>query len=118
MEGDCLWVSPASPDRFRKGDVVAFDSGGKVIAHRIVGRRAGDLITQGDANQGRDRHCLMPGHVIGRVVARERSGMRSPVRGGMRGCLQGGLLRGLNRALRRIVAFLDGPYKPQSDTDL
>ncbi|MBN2106015.1 MAG: S26 family signal peptidase [Deltaproteobacteria bacterium] len=110
-DGDCLLVLPVSFDDLQTGDVVAFDSGGRSIAHRIVGRQAGGYITQGDANPKRDRHCITPGQLIGRVVERERGGRRSPVRVGMQGCLQGALLRLANQVFRRIVLALTMPYR-------
>jgi hypothetical protein len=109
--GDFLCVSPASFDELQKGDVVAFDSGGKVIAHRIVGREAGGFVTQADASLRRDRHCLTPERLIGRVIERERAGRRSPVMAGTRGCLQGATLRAANQVFRLIFRAQAFPYR-------
>lgn len=110
-KGDSLFVSATDFEFLKKGDVVAFDCGGKVIAHRIVGREADGFITQGDANAMRDRGRLTPGQLIGRVVARERSGRRSPVRGGMQGRFRGAFVRLANRIFRLGVKALDMPYR-------
>ena len=93
-EGDCLWVTPIPAEKLQVGDVVAFHSGGSVLAHRIVGRREMAFLTQGDGNWRRDSAALDPGRLIGRVTARERRGNCRNVAGGARG--------------RRRAAFLHG----------
>ena len=110
-DGDCLWVAAIAFAALQRGDVVAFNSGGKMIVHRIVGRRAGGFITQGDASQRRDRECLAPECLIGRVAERERAGKRSPVMGGIRGRLQGGILRTIYKARRLAAMALAAPYR-------
>jgi hypothetical protein len=110
-DGDCLWVSTVPFACLQQGDVVAFGSGGKTIAHRIVGREAGGFITQGDACPRRDWDYLTPERLIGRVIERERTGKRSAVTGGRRGRGQGAILRAANRVLRLIVLAMDTPYR-------
>lgn len=109
--GDYLLVAPVVFGSLRRGDVAAFDSGGRSISHRIVGRAAAGFITQGDANQYRDKACLGPEHLIGRVMALERQGKRLPVRGGMPGRLQGAILRFINQGRRFIFFLLAFPYR-------
>jgi len=110
-DGDFLWICAVPCACLQPGDVVAFDSGGKTIAHRIVERKSGGFVTQGDASLRRDSHCLTPERLIGRVIERERAGQRSPVMGGTRGCLQGAILRLANHAFRFIVLALGIPYR-------
>ena len=84
-EGDCLWVSRVPFDSLQAGDVVAFHSGDKVVAHRIVERADGGFWTRGDGNWGRDSAPLTSERLIGKVVERERRGVRTVVAGGERG---------------------------------
>lgn len=84
-EGDCLWVCAVSPDELQPGDVVAFRSGGHVMAHRIAGRAGDRFLTQGDGNWRRDSTPLDPVDLIGRVEDREQAGVRSALAGGARG---------------------------------
>ena len=81
-DGDCLRVRPVRFEVLRPGDVVAFRSGGQVVAHRIVGRRGGDFLTRGDGALAPDSAALAPGALIGQVVGRERRGVETSVAGG------------------------------------
>ena len=106
VEGDCLWVSSVPFDSLQAGDVVASDSGGKVVAHRIIGREGAGFITQGDGNWCRDSTLLTADRLVGRVMERERKGMRKPVAGGARGRLRGAVLRAICRLRLRLNHWL------------
>ena len=84
-EGDGVRIEAVSCESLRRGDVVAYRSAGQVVVHRIVGRRNGAWITQGDGNWRRDAAPLAPERFIGWVTARERAGKTTPVAGGSAG---------------------------------
>ena len=109
QDGDCLWVSPAVFDSLQPGDVVAFRSGGHVLAHRIAKRDGSRFLTQGDGNWRRDCTPVGPADLIGRVEERERSGVRSAVVGGARGRRRAGLLHAI-AFLRWIFLVLLAPF--------
>ena len=79
-DGDTVVVSPLSAGRPGFGDVVAFThpATGKLVVHRVVGRRGPDCLAKGDSNSGTDgwvpRKCL-----LGRVTAAERQGRPAPL---------------------------------------
>lgn len=109
-EGDCLWVSSVPFDSLQAGDVVAFDSGGKVVAHRIVEKSGTAFTTQGDGNWRRDSVPLTADRLVGRVMERERHGVRKPVTSGARGRLRGAILRAICRLRRRWDHWLWAPF--------
>ena len=110
-EGDRLWISPVSFDGLQPGDVVAFHSGGKVMAHRVV-RRCGDgLQTQGDGNWRPDAALLKPDQLIGMVIERERRGVRTPVKGGVGGRRRATLLHGFSWFRWVILTLLAPGYR-------
>ena len=75
--GDGLWVFPVVLDSLQVGDIVAFRSGGHVMAHRIAGKDGGRFLTQGDGNWRRDSAPLEPADLIGKVEERSRAGVRA-----------------------------------------
>lgn len=99
-EGDRLWLRAVPAETLRRGDVVAYRSGGQVMAHRIVGRQGAAFRVQGDGHWRPDAAALDPENIIGRVEARERNGLRSPVAGGGRGARRAAVLH--------AAAFLRG----------
>ena len=108
QDGDCLWVSPVSFAALQVGDVVAFQSSGKAVAHRIA-KRAGDgFLTRGDGNLHRDAAPLTRALLIGKVVERERGGVRAAVAGGPAGRRRARLCHGACR-LRILLLF---PWAP------
>ena len=109
-EGDCLWVSSVPFDSLQAGDVVAFESGGQVVAHRIIGREGNGFITQGDGNWRRDSMPLTADRLVGRVMERERKGIRKPVTGGAPGRRRGAVLRAICRLRRRLDHWLLAPF--------
>ena len=110
-QGDCLWSSPVTFDSLQIGDVVAFDSGGKIVAHRIVGREGTGWVSQGDGNWSRDSALLTAGCIIGKVVERERKGIRRSVAGGAKGRRKAVLVRALCRSRLRLESWLAKPYR-------
>ena len=109
--GDVLRIRTAAPGDLRLGDVVAFRSGGQVLAHRIVGFEDGVFRTQGDGNWRRDSAPLAPAEIIGLVAERERAGKLSPVAGGNRGLRRAGILHALAFLRWGILALLAPAYR-------
>lgn len=109
--GDFLWISPVPHEALQIGDVVAFHSGGKVVAHRIVGRDGSGFLTQGDFNGQRDSAPLAAGQLIGKVAERERRGVRSAVAGGARGRRRARWLHAACRFWIRGAILLAVPYR-------
>jgi hypothetical protein len=103
-EGDCLWIEPIPFQEVRVGDVVAFTSGAKTVAHRVVAVGDRGLLTRGDAAMGPDPSPVTPDHLLGKVVMRERRGKRCVISGGPLGRGRGGMLHGIAR-LRRWLLF-------------
>ena len=68
--GSVILVSPAAPEQVREGDVIAFRSGGAVIAHRVVRSAAadGEFVTKGDANETEDFNTVPYADLLGKVV--------------------------------------------------
>ena len=85
-EGDGVRIETVPYDALQPGDVAAYRSAGQVVVHRIVGRRNGEWITQGDGNWRRDAAPLAPERYVGRVAARERNGAAPPACAARPGC--------------------------------
>ena len=98
---DRLRISPIAFESLRVGDVVAYDAGGKVVVHRIVGRDADGFRTQGDGNWSRDAAPLTADRLLGKVADRENRQGRFAVAGGFRGRWRGRALRAIFRCRRR-----------------
>ena len=109
--GDILWICRIPFDSLQVGDVVAFDSRGKSIAHRIVGRDGAGYRTKGDGNTSGDAAPLMATDLIGKVVVRERRGVRSVVRGGAAGRRRKSVLGGLGVFRSILGGLLAPPYR-------
>jgi len=76
-DGDVITVSPLSGTSPRLGDVVAFIrlENGKLVVHRLVGKRDGCYLIRGDSAP--DNADLIPrASVLGRVTKVERDGKR------------------------------------------
>ena len=110
-DGDCLWISPVPFDSLQVGDVVAFDSGGKVVVHRIVDRTENLFRTQGDGNWSPDSAPLTSKNFVGKLAERERRGIRSSVVGGARGHRRAIILRAICRQRLRLRFWLAAPYR-------
>lgn len=120
-DGDVVLVRPADLAAVRIGDVVLVPGGpGRVVVHRIVGRRAGPdgvrFLVQGDQAPGPDG--LIPAaSVYGQVAAIERGGVRVDMDRPAMSLLSGlAVLRsrwnlgrgGRSRLARRLVKRLPG----------
>ena len=110
-EGDCLWIAEVPFDSLQVGDVVAFNSGGKIMAHRLAERTASVFLTQGDGNWRRDAAVLPPGGLIGKVMERERGGVRSLVVGGPHGRRRAAFLHGISLLRWIALASLAPAYR-------
>jgi signal peptidase I len=76
-DGDVITVSPLSDTPPRLGDVVVFirPESGKLVVHRVVGKRDGSYLIRGD--NAPDSADLVPrANVLGRVTRVERGGKR------------------------------------------
>ena len=67
--GSIVLVRPVEWEDISAGDIVAFDSNGAVVTHRVVRRTEYNmsLITKGDANEEEDINSAPYTSVIGRV---------------------------------------------------
>ncbi len=76
-DGDVITVSPLSDTPPRLGDVVAFTrpESGKLVVHRVVGKRDGSYLIRGDGSP--DCADVIPrANILGRVTRVERNGKR------------------------------------------
>lgn len=75
-DGEAVTVEPVEARDVRRGDIILYQTGKRVIAHRVVrveGREAISFILRGDAS----RDCDAPvsgSQVLGRITAVERGG--------------------------------------------
>ena len=99
-DGDRLGIEAVPFDSLRPGDVVAFHSGGKLVAHRIAGRVGRTCRTRGDGNLRCDATPLGAEELIGKVKMRYRGNSCAAVAGGWRGRQRARLGHGLCRADR------------------
>ncbi|MEY8517080.1 signal peptidase I [Lachnospiraceae bacterium 29-84] len=69
--GSVIYVQPVEPETIAEGDVIAFQSGESVIAHRVVKNQTveGSFKTKGDANAGEDMNDVDYASLIGRIIA-------------------------------------------------
>jgi signal peptidase I len=77
QDGDAITVSPLSGASPGRGDVVAFlrPDSGKLVVHRVVGKRDGAFFIRGDNAEEGDG--LVPrANVLGRVTEVKRDGKR------------------------------------------
>lgn len=51
LKGDVVLVRPVTYEALRKGDIVVYERNGIWVAHRLVRKTEGKLLTQGDANR-------------------------------------------------------------------
>ena len=74
-DGDVLTIAPLQVSSPRFGDVVVFTHPhtGKLIIHRIVGKRAGSYLTKGD-NAPEEDGLISRAAILGRVARVERNG--------------------------------------------
>ena len=67
--GSMVFVKPAEWQEIEEGDVIAYDSNGSVVTHRVTESRfvEGEFITKGDANEEEDLTAVPYSALIGRV---------------------------------------------------
>ena len=98
-DGDVITVAPPTT-AVRRGDVLLYLSGGRLTAHRVIGRvRGGEplLRMRGDA-PGWEEERVRLDAILGRVESVEREGLLVPARGPV-----ARYAAGLARRLRRRV---------------
>lgn len=71
--GDKLTVAPAQWESLRKGDIIAWRTEDKLVAHRIVEKQASYCITAGDATIRNDGKTY-PQQILGKVTHYQRDG--------------------------------------------
>ncbi len=76
-DGDRLRIEPVRADQLRRGDVIAYRRGARLLVHRYLGRwpDSGGLRTRGDSHT-RVEPPLDPSEVLGRVRAVGRHGKK------------------------------------------
>jgi hypothetical protein len=88
--GDCLVAAPVPIENLVPGDLVLFERGGELVAHRLIRRiriEGGDaLVTKGDWMTTEDVP-IVSGAVIGKVIAIDRRGRRIRLDRGATGLL-------------------------------
>lgn len=66
----CLLDRRVGMEEVRTGDVVAFGrKDGSMVLHRVAGRKDGELITKGDANEAEDFATVSEEGYLGRKAA-------------------------------------------------
>lgn len=66
-----IYVESAEPESIQPKDIIAFQGGDSIIAHRVVENRVveGKFITKGDANAEEDMQPVDYAELVGRVAA-------------------------------------------------
>lgn len=54
VKGDIVVVAPVAFDKLRKGDIIVFEYDSLLIAHRLISKRNGHVLTRGDGNSRPD----------------------------------------------------------------
>jgi peptidase S24-like protein len=70
--GSRIFVTPARRVRF--GDLLAYECGGAVVCHRVIGRRRAALLTRAD-HRGAGPEVVRESQIVGVVAAFERNGV-------------------------------------------
>lgn len=68
--GSLVYVTRADAEDVKKGEVIAYDSGGSLITHRVVENRKlmGEFVTKGDANEKKDPNPVSYDQLKGKVI--------------------------------------------------
>ena len=68
--GSVIYVRPVDPADVQEDEVIAFNDGDSVVAHRVVTNRTslGEFVTKGDANNVEDLHPTPYDAVVGKVA--------------------------------------------------
>lgn len=76
--GTTLLVEPTTPSGCRRGDIVVFESNGRLIAHRITALNDHSFVCRGDATLRNDG--LMPHEkLLGKVTGRKKQQKTIPL---------------------------------------
>ena len=70
--GTRIFVTP--PARARFGDLLAYESEGTLVCHRVIGRRGAALLTRAD-HRGAGPEVVTAPQIVGVVAAFERGGV-------------------------------------------
>ena len=70
--GSRIFVTPAGRVRF--GDLLAYECGGALVCHRVIGRRGAALLTRAD-HRGAGPEVVGESQIVGVVTAFEREGV-------------------------------------------
>jgi hypothetical protein len=75
-DGDVITVTPVMARSPRVGEVVAFvhPEGGRLVVHRMVGRRGKDVVILGDNDSACKKLEVPRENLLGRVTRIERNG--------------------------------------------
>lgn len=101
-DGDWITVAPLTT-AVRRGDVLLYRTGGRLTAHRVIGRVRGSeqlLRLRGDA-PGWEEERVAFRDVLGHVVDVERNGRKVAARGALARRVDG-LARRVGKRLRRL----------------
>lgn len=82
-DGDAITVVPVPLEEVRRGDVVLYRTGDRLLAHRVMGRARGVeglVLVRADA-PGWEEERVPARDLLGRVEAVEREGRRVALRG-------------------------------------
>lgn len=68
--GSVIYVGYAVPEDVEAGEIIAFQSEGGVVTHRVVENRyvVGEFVTKGDANEREDLRTVPYAALVGRVA--------------------------------------------------
>lgn len=72
MKGDIVVVAPVGYDQLRKGDIVVFESDSILVAHRLIRKKNGSVLTRGDGNRKYDGSIPFE-KIKGKVIKVEHS---------------------------------------------
>lgn len=104
-DGELLHIQPIGKNSLRRGDIVLFNQGGRLKAHRIVALQTEHVVTRGDACA--DSDGLVPqSDILGLVTAKECSETGRIVSTVGRSAQLRFMPRQLRRHLRQALSFL------------
>jgi hypothetical protein len=111
-EGDYLYISEVIWSNIGPGDIIVFrGQEQQEIVHRVIVKKASEIITQGDNNDHPDTYLITNNDLIGVVTKYERKGKLHYVKGGKLELNRIKLLRVFNKVFRVLKNFLRFPYR-------
>ena len=66
--GSLVFVDTRDTENISEGDIIAFESGGNAVTHRVKRVENGNIITKGDANNNTDGEIINQSAVIGKTI--------------------------------------------------